>query len=88
MFGLGTVVFLVFVVVALVRGLETSLAVSGDPLVVLVHSLGASENIENSTIPGQGAGVLSASLSRMKAAIARSPCRPSFTLGRRSRPSR
>ncbi len=60
--GLGTVVFLVFLVVAVVRGLETSLAVSGDPLVVLVHSLGAGENIENSTIPGQGAGVLAASI--------------------------
>lgn len=64
--GLGTAVFLVLVVAAFVRGLETSLAVSGDPLVMLVHTLGAGENIENSTIPGQGAGILASSLSRVE----------------------
>jgi hypothetical protein len=42
--GLALVVLLVLVVVGFIRGLEASLAVSGDPQVVLVHSLGASEN--------------------------------------------
>lgn len=65
--GLATVVFLVLVVAAFVRGLEASLATSGDARVALVHSLGASENIENSTIPGRGAGLLAASLSRIEA---------------------
>lgn len=79
--GLGTVVFLVFLVVAFVRGLETSLAVSGDPLVVLVHSLGAGENIENSTIPGQGAGVLSASLGRVETRYRQKLVSPELYLG-------
>jgi putative ABC transport system permease protein len=60
--GLTLVVFLVFVVVAFVRGLETSLAVSGDPRVVIVHSLGAAENVENSSVPGRTAALLTASV--------------------------
>jgi ABC-type lipoprotein release transport system permease subunit len=60
--GLTLVVLLVFVVVAFIRGLEASLAVSGDKQVVLVHSLGASENLENSSIPGRTAALLTASL--------------------------
>ena len=60
--ALTTVVLLVFVVVAFIRGLEASLAVSGDPSVVLVYSIGAAEDIENSAIPARTAGLLSASL--------------------------
>src|SRR2546422_10405568 len=60
--GLTLVVLLVLVVVGFIRGLEASLAVSGDPEVVLVHSLGASENVENSSIPGATTGALAASL--------------------------
>ncbi len=60
--GLTLVVLLVFVVVGFIRGLESSLAVSGDPRVVLVHSLGASENVENSSIPARTTGLLTASL--------------------------
>jgi len=79
--GLATVVFLVFLVVAFVRGLETSLAVSGDPLVVLVHSLGASENIENSTVPGQGSGMLAASLVRVESRYRQKHVSPELYLG-------
>ncbi|MBY0524426.1 MAG: ABC transporter permease [Gemmataceae bacterium] len=60
--GLTLVVLLVFVVVGFVRGLETSLAVSGDPRVVLIHSLGGGDNLENSSIPARSAALLSASL--------------------------
>src|SRR5579871_1346613 len=60
--ALTLVVLLVFVVVGFIRGLETTLAVSGDPRVVLVHSLGASENVENSSIPRGSATLLTASL--------------------------
>jgi ABC-type lipoprotein release transport system permease subunit len=60
--ALTLVVLLVFVVVGFIRGLEASLAVSGDPRVVLVHSLGASENVENSSIPAGTPALLSASL--------------------------
>ena len=49
--ALTLVVLLVFVVVGFVRGLEATLAVSGDPQVALVHSLGASEAVEFSSIP-------------------------------------
>src|SRR5258708_5671025 len=60
--ALTLVVLLVLVVVGFIRGLEASLAVSGDAQVVLVHSLGASENVENSSIPAATPGVLTASL--------------------------
>jgi ABC-type antimicrobial peptide transport system permease subunit len=81
MLGLATVVFLVLLVAAFVRGLETSLATSGDPRVALVHSLGASENIENSTIPGRGASLLSASLQRIEARFGERYVSPELYLG-------
>ena len=60
--GLALVSLLVFVVVGFIRGLEENLAVSGDPDVVLVHSLGAEENVENSSVPARTAALLTASL--------------------------
>ena len=60
--GLTLVVLLVLVVVGFIRGLESSLAVSGDPRVVYVHSQGAAENVENSSIPARTAALLAASL--------------------------
>src|SRR6187549_220244 len=60
--ALATVVFLLFVVVAFIRGLESSLAVTGQPNVVLVYSINTAEDIENSAIPGRSASLLSASL--------------------------
>jgi putative ABC transport system permease protein len=60
--ALTTVVLLVLVVVAFIRGLEGSLATSGDPQVVLVYSIGAAEDIENSAIPARTAALLSASI--------------------------
>jgi ABC-type lipoprotein release transport system permease subunit len=59
--ALTLVVLLVFVVVGFVRGLETMLAVSGDPRVVLLHSLGASEAIEFSSIPPGHVGEITGS---------------------------
>jgi ABC-type antimicrobial peptide transport system permease subunit len=60
--GLVLAVLLVFVVVGFIRGLEASLAVSGDPNVVLVYSRGT-ETLENSSVPGNTAALLAASLS-------------------------
>ena len=60
--ALATVVLLMLVVVGFIRGLENSLAVSGDPDVVLIYSLGAEENIENSAVAARTAGVVEASL--------------------------
>lgn len=60
--ALTTVVLLVLVVVSFIRGLESSLAVSGDPNVVLVYSINAAADIENSAIPARTAALLAASL--------------------------
>lgn len=60
--ALATVVLLVFVVVAFIRGLESSLAVTGQGNVVLVYSINTAEDIENSAIPARSASLLSASL--------------------------
>ncbi|WP_372721793.1 ABC transporter permease [Novipirellula sp.] len=60
--ALATVVMLVFVVVGFIRGLEQSLAVSGDPDVVLVYSVNSEENIENSSIAARTPSLLVASL--------------------------
>jgi putative ABC transport system permease protein len=61
--GLMTVVLLVFVVVAFIRGLDASLTASGDPNVVLVYAIGAAEDIENSAVSARTPALLSASLS-------------------------
>jgi ABC-type lipoprotein release transport system permease subunit len=62
LFGLTLVVLLILVVVGFIRGLEASLSVSGDAGVVMVHTLGASENIENSSIPARTTSLLAANL--------------------------
>ena len=48
--GLTTVVLLVLVVVGFIRGLERSLAVSGDDRTAIVFALGMGENVEYSSI--------------------------------------
>lgn len=60
--GLTLVALLVFIVVGFIRGLEASLDVSGEPGVVLVHTRGSGENIENSSVNGSISPLLSASL--------------------------
>jgi hypothetical protein len=50
---------LVSVVVGFIRGLEASLAVSGDPRLVIVHSLGSSENLETASVPNRTPALLS-----------------------------
>ena len=60
--ALATVVMLVFVVVGFIRGLEHSLAISGDDDVVLVYSVNSEENIENSSIEARVPALLTASL--------------------------
>jgi len=60
--GLTTVVLLVLLVVGFIRGLERSLAESGDPQVVLMSALAAGDNLETSSIAARTAPLLSASL--------------------------
>jgi ABC-type lipoprotein release transport system permease subunit len=60
--ALATVVMLVFVVVGFIRGLERSLAISGDRDVALVYSVNSEENIENSSIEARTPDLLTASI--------------------------
>lgn len=60
--AIAIVVLLILAVVGFIRGLNQTLAVSGDADVVLVYSLGAGENIENSAIEAGTWGLLAASL--------------------------
>jgi putative ABC transport system permease protein len=81
--GLTLVVLLVLVVVGFIRGLENSLAVSGDPRVVLVHAPGGSENVENSTVAGRTAPVLAASVEAVQRRYGQAYVSPEIYLGTR-----
>ncbi len=81
--GLTLVVLLVLVVVGFIRGLENSLAVSGDPRVVLVHAPGGSENVETSTVKGQTAPVLAASVEAVQRRYGQPYVSPEIYLGTR-----
>jgi ABC-type antimicrobial peptide transport system permease subunit len=81
--GLTLVILLVFIVGGFIRGLEVSLAVSGDPRVVLIHGLGGGENIENSSIPARSAALLSASLEGVQRRNGVSYASPELYLGTR-----
>lgn len=60
--GLTTVIVLVLVVVGFIRGLESSLSVSGDPQTAIVFSLGMGENIEYSSIAMRTSDLVPASI--------------------------
>lgn len=81
--SLTLVVLLVFVMVGFLRGLETSLSVSGDPRVVLIHSLGSSENLESSSVEGSTADIVSASLSAVQRRYGAIYASPELYLGTR-----
>lgn len=81
--ALAVVILLIFVVVGFIRGLEKSLAVSGDPDVVLVYSLNAEENIENSAIAAQVPGLLTASLEGIQERFGEAHASPELYLGTR-----
>lgn len=83
MAALTIVVLLVFVVVGFIRGLERSLVVSGDPQVVLVYSLGAEDNIENSAIAARTPGLLVASVSGIQKRFDVAHVSPELYLGTR-----
>lgn len=81
--ALTLVVLLVLVVVGFVRGLDASLDVSGDQRVALVHSLGAAENIENSSIAARTSGILAASLGGIQRRYGAACASPEVYLGTR-----
>jgi ABC-type lipoprotein release transport system permease subunit len=64
--GLSIVILLVLVVVGFIRGLEASLAATGQPNVVLVYAMTSGADIENSAIPGRTPALLSASVAGIR----------------------
>ena len=79
--ALTIVVLLVVAVVGFIRGLEASLARSGDPQVALVFSRGMGENLEYSSVPHRTADLLAASLEGVKRRYGQSYCSPQLYLG-------
>lgn len=81
--ALATVVMLLFAVVGFIRGLERSLANSGDPDVVLVYSVNALENLETSAIAARTPNLLSASLDGTRRRFGVEHISPELFLGTR-----
>ncbi len=81
--AMSIVILLVFVVVGFIRGLERSLAVSGDPSAALVYSVSAEENIENSAIPARIPSLLSATLEGVRQRFGQQYVSPELFLGTR-----
>ena len=79
--GLTTVIVLVFVVVGFIRGLERSLAVSGDPQVAVIFSLGMGENLEYSSIPMRTSDLVPASVAGIQERYGKKYVSPELYLG-------
>lgn len=79
--GLTTVIVLVFVVVGFIRGLEKSLATSGDPRVVLVFSRGMAENLEYSSVAMHAADLVPASVEGIQERYGHKYVSPELYLG-------
>ncbi|MDP6721047.1 MAG: ABC transporter permease, partial [Pirellulaceae bacterium] len=79
--GLTTVIVLVFVVVGFIRGLERSLAVSGDPRTAVVFSLGMGENLEYSSIPMRTSDLVPASVAGIQERFGQEYVSPELYLG-------
>lgn len=79
--GLTTVIVLVLVVVGFIRGLEGSLAVSGDPQTAIVFSLGMGENIEYSSIPMRTSDLVPASIAGIQQRYGEKYVSPELYLG-------
>ncbi|HJN65466.1 MAG TPA: ABC transporter permease [Pirellulales bacterium] len=79
--GLTTVIVLVFVVVGFIRGLERSLAVSGDPRAAVILSLGMGENLEYSSIPMRTSDLVPASVAGIEERYGKKYVSPELYLG-------
>ena len=79
--GLTTVIVLVFVVVGFIRGLNRSLAVSGDPQTALVFSLGMGQNLEYSSIPMRTSDLVPASVNGVQQRFGQKYVSPELCLG-------
>jgi putative ABC transport system permease protein len=83
--ALTTVTLLVLVVVGFVRGLERSLAVSGDPRTAIVFSLGMGENLEYSSIGMATTDLLAASIQGVEERYGRKYASPELYMGTKIR---
>jgi ABC-type lipoprotein release transport system permease subunit len=81
--GLTTVVLLILLVIGFIRGLERSLAVSGDKDVVLVYSISVEQSLENSAIAASTAGRLAAGLQGVQSRYGQKHVSPELYLGTR-----
>ena len=79
--GLTTVIVLVLVVVGFIRGLERSLAVSGDPQTAVIFSLGMGENLEYSSIPMRTSDLVPASVAGIQERFGKKYVSPELYLG-------
>lgn len=81
--GLSIVILLVLVVVGFIRGLEASLAATGQPNVVLVYAMSSGADIENSAIPGRTPALLAASVAGVRSQFGEKFISPELYLGTR-----
>jgi putative ABC transport system permease protein len=79
--GLATVILMVFVVVGFIRGLEGSLAVSGDTQTALIFSLGMGENLEYSSIEMATSDLMAASVEGIQTRYGQKYVSPELYLG-------
>ena len=79
--GLTTVITLVLVVVGFIRGLEKSLAASGDSRTAIVFSLGMGENLEYSSIPMRTHDLVPASVTGIEQRYGQKYVSPELYLG-------
>ncbi|REJ79599.1 MAG: ABC transporter permease [Planctomycetota bacterium] len=79
--ALTTVTLLVMVVMGFVRGLDRSLAVSGDPQTAIVFSLGMGENLEYSSVPMRTADLLASSITGVRERYGQKYASPELYLG-------
>jgi putative ABC transport system permease protein len=79
--GLTTVILLVFVVVGFIRGLERTLAVTGDAQSAVVFSLGMGENLEYSSISMSVSDLVAASVEGIEERYGQKYVSPELYLG-------
>jgi len=81
--GLTIVVLLVVAVVGFVRGLERSLAVSGDDRVAIIYARGMGENLEYSSVPMRTADLVAAGIGGVMTRYGQKYASPELYLGTR-----
>jgi putative ABC transport system permease protein len=79
--GLTTVILLVFVVVGFIRGLERTLAVTGDAQSAVIFSLGMGENLEYSSISMSVTDLVAASVEGIEERYGQKYVSPELYLG-------